>query len=37
MYRVRLGPYDVREDAERVKEQAMDVGYAESALVRVNR
>ncbi|HNG78023.1 MAG TPA: SPOR domain-containing protein [Burkholderiaceae bacterium] len=37
MYRVRLGPYDLREDAERVKTQALDVGYAESTLVRVNR
>jgi cell division protein FtsN len=37
MYRVRLGPYDVREDAERVKTQATDVGYAEATLVRVNR
>lgn len=37
MHRVRLGPYDLREDAERVKTQALDVGYAESTLVRVNR
>ena len=37
MYRVRLGPYDGREDAERVKEQATEVGHADSALVRVNR
>ncbi|BDI03333.1 SPOR domain-containing protein [Sphaerotilus microaerophilus] len=37
MYRVRLGPYDVREDADRVKTQAVDVGYSEATLVRVNR
>ena len=37
MHRVRLGPYDLREDAERVKTQALDVGYTESTLVRVNR
>jgi cell division protein FtsN len=37
MHRVRLGPYELRDDAERVKTQALDVGYAESTLVRVNR
>lgn len=37
MYRVRLGPYELREDAERVKTQAVDVGYAEATLVRVDR
>jgi cell division protein FtsN len=37
MYRVRLGPYEVREDAEKVKQQAADAGYPDAALVRVNR
>lgn len=37
MYRVRLGPYEVREDAEKVKQQASDAGYPDAALVRVNR
>jgi cell division protein FtsN len=37
MYRVRLGPFDVREDADRAKEQAANAGYSDAALVRVAR
>jgi cell division protein FtsN len=37
MYRVRLGPFDVREDADRAKEQAAGVGFSDAALVRVAR
>jgi cell division protein FtsN len=37
VYRVRLGPFDVRETAEAVKQQAADGGFADAALVRVQR
>jgi cell division protein FtsN len=37
MYRVRLGPFDVREDADRAKERAAGVGFSDAALVRVAR
>jgi cell division protein FtsN len=37
MYRVRLGPFDTREDAERVRDQTSASGYGEAALVRVPR
>jgi cell division protein FtsN len=37
VYRVRLGPFDVRETAEAVKQQAADGGFADAALVRQQR
>lgn len=37
MYRVRLGPFETREDAERMRDQTTASGYGESALVRVPR
>ncbi|MGY0196948.1 SPOR domain-containing protein [Leptothrix sp. BB-4] len=37
MYRVRLGPFEVREDADRAKEQAAGAGYSDAAVVRVAR
>jgi cell division protein FtsN len=37
MYRVRLGPFDAREDADRAKERAAGVGFSDAALVRVVR
>lgn len=37
VYRVRLGPYDRRDDAEQVQTQAADAGYPDATLVRVNR
>ncbi len=37
MFRVRLGPYEVREDADRAKEQAAGAGYSDAAVVRVAR
>jgi cell division protein FtsN len=37
MYRVRLGPFEIREDADRAKEQAAGAGYSDAAVVRVAR
>lgn len=37
MYRVRLGPFETRDDAERVRDQTSASGYGEAALVRVPR
>lgn len=37
VYRVRLGPYEVRDTAEAVKQQAADGGFADAVLVRVQR
>ena len=37
MYRVRLGPFEVREEADRAKERAAGVGFSDAALVRVVR
>jgi cell division protein FtsN len=37
MYRVRLGPFDLREEADRAKERAAGVGFSDAALVRVTR
>jgi cell division protein FtsN len=37
VYRVRLGPYEVRDTAEAVKQQATDGGFADAVLVRVQR
>ncbi|MEO8297063.1 MAG: SPOR domain-containing protein, partial [Burkholderiales bacterium] len=37
VYRVRLGPYDAREEADAVKEQAVAAGFADATLVRVPR
>lgn len=37
VYRVRLGPYDRRDDAEQVQTEAVDAGYPDATLVRVNR
>lgn len=37
MYRVRLGPFETREDAERMRDQTTASGYGEAALVRVPR
>lgn len=37
VYRVRLGPYEVRDIAEAVKQQASDGGFADAVLVRVQR
>jgi cell division protein FtsN len=37
VYRVRLGPFEVRETAEAVKQQAADGGFADAALVRQQR
>jgi cell division protein FtsN len=37
MYRVRLGPFDTREEADAAREQAVAAGYAESTLVRAPR
>jgi cell division protein FtsN len=37
MYRVRLGPFQTREDAERMRDQTTASGYGEAALVRVPR
>ncbi|MEY8878109.1 MAG: SPOR domain-containing protein, partial [Leptothrix sp. (in: b-proteobacteria)] len=37
MYRVRLGPFDLRDEADKAKEQAAGVGYSDAALVRVAR
>jgi cell division protein FtsN len=37
MYRVRLGPFETRDDAERVRDQSSASGYGEAALVRVPR
>ncbi len=37
VYRVRLGPYEGRDSAEAVKQQATDGGFADAVLVRVQR
>jgi cell division protein FtsN len=37
MYRVRLGPFEVREEADKAKEQAAGIGFSDAALVRVAR
>lgn len=37
VFRVRLGPYEVRDTAEAVKQQATDGGFADAVLVRVQR
>jgi len=37
VYRVRLGPYEGRDTAEAVKQQATDGGFADAVLVRVQR
>ena len=36
VYRVRVGPYDTREDAEKIKE-SLDGAGIDSALVRIQR
>lgn len=37
MYRVRMGPYGVREDAESARDQAASIGYPDATLVPVQR
>lgn len=37
VYRVRLGPYERRDDAEQAQAQAVDAGHPDATLVRVNR
>jgi cell division protein FtsN len=37
VYRVRVGPYDTRGEADGAKEQAIAAGFPEAALVRVQR
>jgi cell division protein FtsN len=37
VYRVRVGPYDTRGEADGVKEQAIAAGFPDATLVRVQR
>lgn len=37
VYRVRVGPLDTREEAEKVKDQVVSAGLSEATLVRVQR
>ncbi|MDP4301804.1 SPOR domain-containing protein [Leptothrix discophora] len=37
MYRVRLGPFKVREDADRAKDQAASAGFSDASVWRANR
>ncbi|MEY2655386.1 MAG: hypothetical protein RLZZ524_2414, partial [Pseudomonadota bacterium] len=36
MYRVRLGPFKVREDADRAKDQAASAGFSDASVWRAN-